>query len=54
MSPLMAVGFTVTVDAHPKYGVTTTVQRGQTLYRIATDNGIVEVEWPIVGRGKLQ
>ena len=24
----------------PKYGVTTTVQRGQTLYRIATDNGI--------------
>ena len=25
----------------PKYGVTTTVQRGQTLYRIATDNGIV-------------
>ena len=24
----------------PKYGVTTTVQRGQNLYRIATDNGI--------------
>ena len=24
----------------PKYGVTTTVRRGQTLYRIATDNGI--------------
>jgi lipoprotein NlpD len=24
----------------PRYGVTTTVQRGQTLYRIATDNGI--------------
>ena len=24
----------------PKYGATTTVQRGQNLYRIATDNGI--------------
>lgn len=24
----------------PKYGVTTTVQRGQNLYRIATDNGL--------------
>ena len=24
----------------PKYGATATVQRGQTLYRIATDNGI--------------
>lgn len=29
----------VTVST-PKYGVTTTVQRGQNLYRIATDNGI--------------
>ena len=26
--------------SQPKYGATTTVQRGQNLYRIATDNGI--------------
>ena len=26
--------------SRPKYGVTTTVQRGQNLYRIATDNGL--------------